>query len=482
MGHTNWSTLIRQIKKHRSESAQFFKPVCVIAAIDLADEGQIEPTEIEGKAICDRFSDYVTPFHPDRGKDGYKPFWHLTNDRLWTFFHDDKPLVSSDFSHGAPASKAKLFAKTDRIAINEDYIDLWKSKTERQILRQYMLAILNESDTDSRVLIPPLFEKANLLKRELWPDEGQLRAFFSNLTGQSDLFDVVSSQTLTATADPEPNASTQKAAEPEALEHVPTAIAYGWVKDKIAVVSKPADWPVFPYATSHHNHGARLEACRELSLDLISKLNRQAWQVRVDYLEQLEFYLKWLPTADKHGNILLADGAARAIRHMFSAEREALPLAFAASLRTFLENHIALRAFYPEIEEYYRSVRSGHVEAPLPLDAVSDVIGVIEEQTPALFDHSVSDAVKDATLAEPQVVEIEGEATKSVISPPIDPLGELDLTKAHDFQTAGWVNNLWKIFIAGPTAHASLEAWNKTYHALVTPVTAILKWLREFIS
>ncbi|WP_156667159.1 hypothetical protein [Rhizobium bangladeshense] len=482
MGHTNWSTLIRQIKKHRSESAQFFKPVCVIAAIDLTDEGQIEPTDIEGKAICDRFSDYVTPFHPDRGKDGFKPFWHLTNDRLWTFFHDGKPLASSDFSHGAPASRAKLFAKTDRIVINDDYIDLWKLESERQILRQYMLAILNESDTDSRALIPPLFEKANLLKKELWPDEGRLRAFFSNLTGQSDLFDLVSGEALIATANPEASASTPKAAELEALEHVPTAIAYGWVQDKIAVVSKPADWPVFPYATSRHNHGARLEACRELSLDLTSKLNQQAWQVRVDYRAQLEFYLKWLPTADEQGNILLADGAVRTIRHMFSAEREALPLAFAASLRTFLENHMALRAFYPEVEEFYRSVRSGHVEAPLPLDAVSDVIEVIEAHTPALFDQSVSDAVKDATQAEPQIVEFEGEATKGVISPPTDPLGELDHAKAHDFQTAGWVNNLWKIVRAGPTVHASLDAWNKTYHALIAPVGVILKWLREFIS
>ena len=345
-----------------------------------------------------------------------------------------------------------------------------------------MLAILNESDIDSRALIPPLFEKANLLKKDLWPDEGQLRAFFSNLTGQSDLFDVASEEALIATANFEPGASTLKTAEPEALEHVPTAISYGWVQDKIAVVSKPIDCPVFPYATSHHNHSTRLEACRELSIDLISNLNQRAWQVRVDYRAQLDFYLKWLPTTDKNGNILLADGAARTIRHMFSAECEVLPVSFAASLRTFLENHIALRAFYPDVEDYYRSVRSGHIEAPLPLDAVIDVIGVIEAHTPALFDQSVSDAVKDATQFQPKVAESEGAATKGAISPPMDPLGELDHTKSHDFQTAGWVNNLWKIFKEGPKIHASLDAWNKTYHALTGPVAAILNWLRAFIG
>lgn len=481
MGHTNWSTLIRQIRKHRSEAAQFFKPVCVIAMIDLADEGRIEPAEIDAKLVCDRFSDYVSPFYPDRGKDGYKPLWHLTNDRLWTFFCNGKSLGSSDFSHGAPASKAKLLAKVDHLEIGKDYIDIWKSEAERKTLRLFMLAILNESDSDSRNLIPPLFNKINLLEKELWPSAEHLRTVFSNLTGQGDLFEAASVD-ASPSSSADRSSSFEPAHEIDAIDHVPTPIAYGWVANKIAVVENSANRPIFPFATSRRNHAPRLEACRVKSQDLILKLKEQVWQVRNDYKSELESYIRWLPTEDDPGNILLADGAARIIRYMFFAEREILPFAFAASLKILLEQHIALRAFYPEVEDFYRSVRSGHIDSPLPIDAVYDIIGVIDAQTPAIFDEGVSDAIKEASSPELLIAKVENDATDGHIAPPIDPLGELDPSKAHDFQTAGWVNNLWKIFNAGAAVYASVEPWIKTYQALIAPVTAVLKWLRDFLS
>ena len=51
-----------------------------------------------------------------------------------------------------------------------------------------------------------------------------------------------------------------------------------------------------------------------------------------------------------------------------------LPEPLGAKLKIFLEQHIGLRAYYPATEEFYESVRSGHLERPLPLDAVEDLI------------------------------------------------------------------------------------------------------------
>jgi hypothetical protein len=448
--------------------------------IDLTDEGRIESGKIDLKFVCERFSDYVTPFFPDRGKDGFKPLWHLTNDRLWTFFNDGSPLRSSDFPHGAPASKSKLLAKASHAEISPEYIDLWQSDAERSTLRHYMLAILNESDSGSRSLVPPLFNKENLLKRDQWPGEEQLRAFFSHLTGQRDLFDAAANGIRRSGGD-HSSPSFADISAIEAIENVPTAISYELRENKIAVVRDTASRPILPYATSERTHALRLEACKVMCQDLILRLKSQTWQVRTDYKSELENYIRWLPGEDDAGNLLLADGAARTIRHIFFDEREYLPTPFSAALKTFLEQHIALRAFYPEVEEFYRSVRSGRIDAPLPLDAVKDVMGVIDAQTPAIFDESVSKTVREATSFDPQIPQRDAAASEDLISPPVDPLGELAPAKANDFQTAGWVNSLWKIFKAGAIVNTSVEAWSKAVHALVGPVTIILNWLRDFL-
>ena len=72
--------LVRSIQRHRAGAAKFFKPVCVIAAVDLANDGLLNPNDIDGDAIIGRFGDYVNPFFPERDKDGWQPLWHLTND------------------------------------------------------------------------------------------------------------------------------------------------------------------------------------------------------------------------------------------------------------------------------------------------------------------------------------------------------------------------------------------------------------------
>ncbi|MEN5051490.1 hypothetical protein [Brevundimonas naejangsanensis] len=54
-----WSSLIESIRHHRAPDARFFKPTCVISAIDLADEGSLDPENLNGESVVERFDRYV---------------------------------------------------------------------------------------------------------------------------------------------------------------------------------------------------------------------------------------------------------------------------------------------------------------------------------------------------------------------------------------------------------------------------------------
>lgn len=473
MGRLNWTALVRQIGGHRAGSALFFKPVCVIAAVDLADEGLIVYDNIDANAVIERFSDYITPFYPARGKDGFKPLWHLTNDQFWTFFDGEKIVTAKAFAHGAPQTKAQLFSRFDRLAIHDSLVELWSSPQERRKLRDSMLLMLHESDIKSQKLVAPLFDVNNLMSDHLWPSASVLNAYLNSLRDQLRLFDDESLE------EQGKNVPTT----PDAIENVPSPIGYTWSNGRITVSSNSADAPVFPYVLSELSHSQRLEACTIQAQDLIDDICRRRFQIRDDYEIIIRRYLNRLPAVVKSGNILLADAAARALRDMFAAECDSLPAPFAAGLKTMLQQHIALRPFYPEIEDFYRAVKTGHIDAPLPLDAVSDVINVVRTQTPNVFDESVSEAIGEASSPAPKITAVDRDVTEhSSISPPPDPLGELDPTKAHDFQTAGWVNGLWKVFKAGAAVHANTEAWIAAYHDLSPHIKRILVWLNQFLD
>jgi hypothetical protein len=490
MSRLNWAALVRQIDSRRAGSALFFKPVCVIAAIDLADEGQVDPDNIDAHAVIARFSDYITPFYRERGKDGFKPLWHLTNDRLWTFFSGGKVVKAESFPRGAPATEAKLFDKIDRVAINKDLIELWTSAQERRVLRDSMLLILDSSDTDSRRLIPPLFEPKHLLNRDSWPSDAVLKSYFKNLRDQLHLFEEDSSdvwprddRSPNSLSDAKRNLLASLPPMPEAVENVPSPIEYVWSAGKIVVGSNSGNLPVFPNVTAERDHSRRLEACAVHVQDLIGDLSSRRWQVREDYAIELKRYLDRLPKEIGSGNILLTDAAARVLREMFYAEHGILPVPFSARLKNVLQHHIALRPFYPELKDFYRAVQTGRIDDPLPLDAVSDVISVVRAQTPTVFDESVSGAIDEASSPEPQVAPVKHDVGGSDdISPPPDPLGELDPTKAHDLQTAGWINSLWKVFRSGATIHAATEEWTATYRSLSDPIRQILDWLNQFLG
>ena len=273
---------------------------------------------------------------------------------------------------------------------------------------------------------------------------------------------------------------------PQPIEKVPSAVGFGIsASGQVIVTISPTNVPVFPRPRSKSDYADRLQACRVLAKDLVSRLNpsKPRYQARETYRQQLENYLARLPTGPDDGNILLADAAARILRSLFQAEAAELSPEFAAELKILLEQQIGLRAFYPGVEEFYSDVKTGRLEIPLPLDAVEGVLGGVIQFTPTVFDPSVTEEMASGEEPPPHLSQPTDTAPPDADQPqpPPDPIGEVDPTKSHNFRQAGTVNALWKAFLDGEKINKALEGWQKAGETLAPHVAKVLDWLHAFL-
>jgi hypothetical protein len=155
-------------------------------------------------------------------------------------------------------------------------------------------------------------------------------------------------------------------------------------------------------------------------------------------------------------------------------------------LKTFLEQHMGLRVFYPEISTFYRDVQSGQIEEPLPLDAIEAIVKGVKDHTPSVFETSVQAAIEGSAETGEPVPHPTGSgylpADTGQPIPPRDPLGEVDQHKASDFTFAGAVNGLWKAFLQGERIHKAVEGWKSAGKTLKPHVNDILDWLNRFLG
>ncbi|HTW36470.1 MAG TPA: leucine-rich repeat domain-containing protein [Rhizomicrobium sp.] len=280
-------------------------------------------------------------------------------------------------------------------------------------------------------------------------------------------------------------ASATEAIQP--VENVPAPYTFE-LNDSgtISLSANPANWPTFPFRTSERDHAQRLDVCRTLANDLLADLKNNIYQAREEYSRGLQKYGARLPERPGEGNILLADAEARTLRNLFAAEADILSTAFASKLKTFLEQHMGLRVFYPEIANFYRDLRTGHLKEPLPLDAVEGFVQGIQNNTPAVFEPTVSDAIQGT--AEPPVVIPASDRLESASRdtgqpmPPPDPLGDVDPERAWDFTFAGTANGLWRAFLEGSKVYKAAAAWKKAGDAIAPHAQEILKWLHDFMN
>jgi hypothetical protein len=172
---STWTKLVSSIRSHRAYNAKFFKPVCVICAIDLADEGELDALRIDPRKVENRFRRYVGVIHPERADQAWKPLWHLSSDGLWCFYDGERLIDPEDFGPvKKPAGRTQLMDASTHIAISDRYVEDWATPVGRADLRKQMLVMLAQDDPSSRPFARQLALPGNALNPEAWPSEEEL--------------------------------------------------------------------------------------------------------------------------------------------------------------------------------------------------------------------------------------------------------------------------------------------------------------------
>ncbi|MES0042251.1 hypothetical protein [Mesorhizobium sp. M0091] len=190
MSNSPWISLVSSIRRRRAPDARFFKPVCLIAAIDLANEDLLSPENLDTEAILSRFRSYVSLVFETRAEMGWKPLWHLSNDGLWQFhFHGPESSSRRFSAYKPPGTKAILFDHFEKLVISPRYRKAWKEKAERLVLRRAMLDILVKDDEGCRQFARQLFHADLALHPHHWPSEAEVADALRLSREQLDLFD-----------------------------------------------------------------------------------------------------------------------------------------------------------------------------------------------------------------------------------------------------------------------------------------------------
>ncbi|ABD05497.1 hypothetical protein RPB_0786 [Rhodopseudomonas palustris HaA2] len=272
--------------------------------------------------------------------------------------------------------------------------------------------------------------------------------------------------------------------DPEPLETIPSPIAIDRRADgRIGADAGLFALPTLPPSSEPCDHARLLEACRARAEQLRIQAVAPTFQGRSEYAELLAEYLQWLPSEAGSGNILLADGEARVLNKMFVAEQDVLPTAFASRLSTFLEDHLGLRPYYPELERHYHSIRTGRVATPLPRDAVESIRQIIHQHSPAVFDETVAPVMDETAKPLPAVTPLPAadapppDPTRP--KPPRDPIADVDPAASRNFTFASAANRIYTILKSGKDVGDGVKGWNEVYAAFKERIPPLLKWLQE---
>jgi hypothetical protein len=254
---------------------------------------------------------------------------------------------------------------------------------------------------------------------------------------------------------------------------------------RIGAEAGPLAAPVLPPSITPEDHKRSLAACRNRAENLRQSAEAPTFQGRREYAEILSEYIIWLPAVPSTGNILLADGEARILHELFAAEEAILPTVFAARLKVLLQDHIALRTFYPELERHYVAVKTGRLTRPLKRDAVEAIKQIIQENTPNVFENSVDAAMDE--LGNP-VPHVEAPRPEDIPppddnrpKPPKDPVADIDPQKTRSFIFASGANRIWELLKKGKEASEGLKGLREVYEQMSPHIGAIIEWFSGFL-
>jgi hypothetical protein len=273
--------------------------------------------------------------------------------------------------------------------------------------------------------------------------------------------------------------------DPSPIDGIASPIAITRLTDgRIGVEAGPFSLPTVSTPSTPDDHRRLLEACQSRATQLISVASSPHFQGRSEYAQMLRDYVQWLPDERGAGNILLADGEARALNKLFTAEEAILPVAFAGKLSVLLEDQIGLRSFYPEVERHYHAVNTGRLIKPLSRDVVEAIQNIVRSQTPTVFDETVSPALVEAAKPLPNIDQtVLGEippADENRPKPPRDPIVDADPRKTQNYTVASAFNRIWSILQKGKGTAENIEGWQTTYYLLKPHIGHVIEFLKNF--
>lgn len=148
-----WGDLIKSVAARRSRDAPFFKPVCLMAMVDLITEGRIDPDDIDVDQLEKRISVMVNGIHAGRPDMRWRPIWHLSNDGAWTHSKAGRPIGPDDFDPARkPDSWREWRDSFDRVAVPPAMLTHWRSARDRSALRRAALIMLETGNEACRSL------------------------------------------------------------------------------------------------------------------------------------------------------------------------------------------------------------------------------------------------------------------------------------------------------------------------------------------
>ena len=148
-----WTDLLTSVRARRSHDAPFFKPACLIAVVDLIEEGALDPTVMDADRIVARVDEIVRDVHWGRPDMRWRPVWHLSNDGAWVFTKGGRRIGPDDFKPAKKPDSLRQWRESfDRLAVPPEMVAYWRSPTHRAALRQGTLAMLEEGNAACRTL------------------------------------------------------------------------------------------------------------------------------------------------------------------------------------------------------------------------------------------------------------------------------------------------------------------------------------------
>lgn len=179
---------------------------------------------------------------------------------------------------------------------------------------------------------------------------------------------------------------------------------------------------------------------------------------------------------------MLAEAHARILLHLFTEDQEILAAGLASALRVLLQQQIALRAFYPQVDAAYETIKSGRLPEPPPLDAAEKINRIVESHTPDKFDPSVKEALEGASLPPPEIRppspddRIAPDPYKT--RPPNYPQGDADDLKVQRITWLGTLNWLYKAVKDGEKINKGIGGWVEIYSKMQPYMDKIIAYLK----